>query len=92
VNAAAWALLGGMATATVPVPSPRLEARRGCVGFSVARPHSGRSPRLGQKQKKLIVRLPPVRVRGFDNHRVIGRGLRLYVRRRETLPLPRSWF
>ncbi len=33
----------------------------------------------------------PVRVRGFDNHRLIGAGLRLYMRLRETLPIPRSW-
>ncbi len=39
-----------------------------------------------------LVSFEPVRVRGFDNHRLIGRGLRLYMRLRESLPLPRSWF
>lgn len=33
----------------------------------------------------------PMRVRGFDNHRLIGAGFRLYMRLRESLPIPRSW-
>lgn len=37
------------------------------------------------------VTLDPTRVRGFDNHRLVGRGLRLYMRVREALPIPRSW-
>lgn len=37
------------------------------------------------------VTLDPTRVRGFDNHKVIGAGLRLYMRIRESLPLPRTW-
>jgi PPOX class probable F420-dependent enzyme len=37
------------------------------------------------------ITLEPVRVRGFDNHRLVGRGLRLYMRVREHLPLPRHW-
>jgi len=31
-------------------------------------------------------------IRGFDNTRMINLGLRLYMRLRENLPLPRSWF
>jgi hypothetical protein len=38
-----------------------------------------------------LLTLDPVRVRGFDNHRLIGRGLRLYMRVREALPVPRAW-
>lgn len=37
------------------------------------------------------VTLDPTRVRGFDNHKVIGVGLRLYMRIREALPIPRGW-
>lgn len=37
------------------------------------------------------VTLDPVRVRGFDNHKAIGAVLRLYMRIRESLPLPRTW-
>ena len=39
-----------------------------------------------------LITLEPVRVRGFDNTRMIHPGLRLYMRLRENLPLPRSWF
>ncbi len=39
-----------------------------------------------------LVTFEPTRVRGFDNHRLVGRALRLYMRVREVLPLPRSWF
>jgi hypothetical protein len=39
-----------------------------------------------------LITFDPVRVRGFDNHRMVGRALRLYMRVRERLPLPRSWF
>lgn len=38
-----------------------------------------------------LVTLDPVRVRGFDNHRLVGPALRLYMRVREVLPVPRSW-
>lgn len=38
-----------------------------------------------------LISFEPVRVRGFDNHRLVGRLLRLYMRLRESLPLPRSW-
>ena len=37
------------------------------------------------------ITLEPTRVRGFDNHRLVGRGLRLYMRLRESVPAPRSW-
>jgi PPOX class probable F420-dependent enzyme len=37
------------------------------------------------------VTLDPTRVRGFDNHKVIGAGLRFYMRLRESLPIPRTW-
>lgn len=37
------------------------------------------------------ITIDPQRVRGFDNHRLVGRGLRLYMRLREALPVPRSW-
>ncbi len=40
----------------------------------------------------VTVILDPTRVRGFDNHRIVGAGLRFYMRLREILPLPRSWF
>lgn len=39
-----------------------------------------------------LITFDPVRVRGFDNHRLVGRALRLYMRLREALPLPRTWF
>ena len=39
-----------------------------------------------------MITLEPVRVRGFDNTRMIALPLRLYMRLREHLPLPRSWF
>jgi hypothetical protein len=39
-----------------------------------------------------LISLDPVCVRGFDNHRLVGRALRLYRRLREALPLPRAWF
>ena len=39
-----------------------------------------------------LIRFEPLGVRGFDNYRLIGRGLRLYMRMREVLPLPRRWF
>jgi PPOX class probable F420-dependent enzyme len=38
-----------------------------------------------------LIAFEPVRVRGFDNHRLIGVGLRLFMRLRESLPIPRSW-
>lgn len=37
------------------------------------------------------ITLDPVRVRGFDNHRLVGPALRLFMRVREHLPIPRSW-
>lgn len=40
----------------------------------------------------VTVILDPTRVRGFDNHRLVGRGLRLFMLIREIVPLPRSWF
>ena len=39
-----------------------------------------------------LIRFEPLGVRGFDNHRLVGRGLRLYMRVREILPVPREWF
>jgi nitroimidazol reductase NimA-like FMN-containing flavoprotein (pyridoxamine 5'-phosphate oxidase superfamily) len=39
-----------------------------------------------------LITFEPVRVRGFDNTRMINLGLRLYMRLRDALPLPRSWF
>lgn len=39
-----------------------------------------------------LITLAPTRVRGFDNHRIVGAGLRIYMRVREMLPLPRTWF
>ena len=39
-----------------------------------------------------LITFDPVRVRGFDNHRLVGRATRLYMRLRERLPLPRTWF
>jgi hypothetical protein len=33
----------------------------------------------------------PLRVRGFDNHRLIGSALRWYMRLRDALPIPRRW-
>ena len=38
-----------------------------------------------------LITFEPTRVRGFDNHRLIGAGLRLYMRVRELLPIPRAW-
>lgn len=47
----------------------------------------------GNRKTGLVaITIDPIRVRGFDNHRLVGRGLRLYMRLRESLPLPRSWF
>jgi PPOX class probable F420-dependent enzyme len=40
----------------------------------------------------VTVILDPTRVRGFDNHRIVGPGLRLFMKFREIVPLPRSWF
>lgn len=37
------------------------------------------------------ITVDPTRVRGFDNHKLINAGLRLYMRIREALPIPRSW-
>jgi hypothetical protein len=34
----------------------------------------------------------PTRVRGFDNNRMVALPLRFYMRLRDALPLPRSWF
>jgi hypothetical protein len=39
-----------------------------------------------------LISFEPVRVRGFDNTRMINLGLRLYMRLRANLPLPHSWF
>lgn len=39
-----------------------------------------------------LLTLTPTRVRGFDNHRIVGAGLRVYMRLREMIPLPRTWF
>jgi PPOX class probable F420-dependent enzyme len=39
----------------------------------------------------VLLTLTPERVRGFDNHRVIGAPLRLYMRLRNMLPIPREW-
>jgi nitroimidazol reductase NimA-like FMN-containing flavoprotein (pyridoxamine 5'-phosphate oxidase superfamily) len=44
------------------------------------------------KHGLVTVILDPTRVRGFDNHRIVGRGLRLFMKVREIVPLPRSWF
>ncbi|HYC54641.1 MAG TPA: pyridoxamine 5'-phosphate oxidase family protein [Candidatus Binatia bacterium] len=44
------------------------------------------------KRGLVQITLEPTRVRGFDNHRIVGAGLRAYMRLRENLPLPRSWF
>jgi hypothetical protein len=44
-----------------------------------------------QRTGLTLVTLDPTRVRGFDNHRLVGRGLRLYMRLRESLPVPRHW-
>ena len=38
-----------------------------------------------------LITFDPVRVRGFDNRRLVGRGIRFYRRLRELLPVPRSW-
>lgn len=35
--------------------------------------------------------LDPTRVRGFDNHKAVGAPLRLFMRVREALPIPRNW-
>jgi len=45
-----------------------------------------------RKSGLVLITLEPTRVRGFDNHRLVGRGLRLYMRLRESVPLPRTWF
>ena len=37
------------------------------------------------------VTLDPTRVRGFDNHKTVGAGLRLFMRFRESLPFVRNW-
>lgn len=39
-----------------------------------------------------LITIEPVRVRGFDNHHLVGPLLRLYMRARELVPLPRHWF
>jgi len=38
-----------------------------------------------------LIAFEPERVRGFDNHQLIGPALRLYMRLREMLPIPREW-
>ena len=38
-----------------------------------------------------LIHFEPLGVRGFDNHRLVGRGVRLFMRLRESLPLPRQW-
>lgn len=37
------------------------------------------------------ITITPTRVRGFDNHQLVGLPLRLYMRLREALPIPREW-
>jgi hypothetical protein len=43
------------------------------------------------KHGLVLITLTPKSVRGFDNHRMIGAPLRLYMRIRNLLPIPRSW-
>ena len=38
-----------------------------------------------------LLTFEPIRVRGFDNHNLVGLALRLYMRVRELLPIPREW-
>ena len=47
----------------------------------------------GEYEKSGLVELTlvPERVRGFDNHRLIGAPLRLFMRIRNSLPIPREW-
>ena len=39
----------------------------------------------------VLITMTPQSVRGFDNTRLIGAPLRLYMRLRERLPIPRDW-
>jgi PPOX class probable F420-dependent enzyme len=43
------------------------------------------------KHGLVLITLTPKAVRGFDNHRMIGAPLRVYMRIRNLLPIPRSW-
>jgi len=43
------------------------------------------------KSGLVLITMTPQRVRGFDNTRLIGAPLRLYMRLREILPIPRAW-
>ena len=47
----------------------------------------------GEYEKTGLVELTlvPERVRGFDNHRLVGAPLRLFMRVRNVLPIPRAW-
>lgn len=38
-----------------------------------------------------LLTFEPLRVRGFDNNRLLARPLRWYMRLRDALPIPRSW-
>jgi PPOX class probable F420-dependent enzyme len=38
-----------------------------------------------------LITFEPRRVRGFDNHRMIGAPLRAYMRLRQILPIPNDW-
>jgi PPOX class probable F420-dependent enzyme len=38
-----------------------------------------------------LITLVPESARGFDNHRLIGAPLRIFMRVRDTLPIPRGW-
>lgn len=44
-----------------------------------------------RKTGLVLLTLDPLRVRGFDNHRLIGSALRWYMRIRDALPIPRPW-
>lgn len=44
-----------------------------------------------EKSGLVQLTLVPERVRGFDNHQLIGAPLRLYMRLRDVLPIPRDW-
>jgi len=43
------------------------------------------------KHGLVLITLTPTSVRGFGNHRMIGAPLRVYMRLRNLLPIPRSW-
>lgn len=44
-----------------------------------------------EKSGQSLLTFRPARVRGFDNHRLIGAPLRLYMRLRAALPIPANW-